>query len=167
MRIALALLAFAVVSSASAQPVASPSAPITADAANTPPLPTPRGPSYKEPGTATLIGVLITGGGHFYTGETGKGLTIMGVGVGAPVAGILISASTCDYVSNDVCYGGNAVPALIGLGVGVGAWIYGIADAGASADRMNQRNGYTLAVTPTVVPSQEGARPGLALSARF
>ena len=146
---------------------------VPASAQTPPPAPTSEAPMarpavpYKEKGTATLISVLITGGGHFYTGETGKGLTLLGVGIGAPVAGALISASTCDYVSNDVCYGGNVAPALIGLGIGVGAWIYGIADAGDSVDRVNQKNGYVVSIAPTVVPSQSGAQPGLALTARF
>lgn len=163
MRFVLALLVLALASTASAQtgPTSTPE-----PTSSTAPL-SPPAVAYKEKGTATLLSVVITGGGHFYTGETGTGLTLLGLGIGAPVAGALISASTCDYISNDVCYGGNPAPALIGLGVGLGAWIYGIADSGKSVNRANARNGYAVAVVPTVVPSQQGPQAGLALTARF
>ena len=64
-----------------------------------------------------------------------------------------------------MCYLDQAevTPALVGLG----AWIYSVADASYSARRMNERNGYTLAVAPAAVPAQGGARPGLAPTARF
>jgi hypothetical protein len=38
---------------------------------------------YKDPGVATLFGVLITGGGQMYAGRTGKGLALLGLGVGS------------------------------------------------------------------------------------
>ena len=44
-------------------------------------------PGKKDTGTATLISVLITGGGQIYTGETNRGLLLLGGGLGSVVVG--------------------------------------------------------------------------------
>ncbi|HEX6576073.1 MAG TPA: hypothetical protein VF042_13985, partial [Gemmatimonadaceae bacterium] len=49
---------------------------------------------YKDGTTATLLSVLITGGGQMYSGDVGKGVTMLLAGVGAVVLGY--SASGCD-----------------------------------------------------------------------
>lgn len=92
---------------------------------------TPAAPEgYKEPGIAILIAVLVPGGGHLYTGEVGKGLTLLAVGYGGIAAGDVIGISS-----------GNAAPIAVGALAYLGAWIYGIADAGPSANRVNALHG--------------------------
>lgn len=152
MRVLLALSLFAIAPLAAAQEAPEP-------AAYQPPP-----PGYKEPGTATLFGVLITGGGHFYSGETGKGLALLGIGTGAYLAGALVTVSSCENDNN--C--DNVGPLLAGAGIALGTWIYGIVDADDAARRTNERNGYApVAVAPTVVNADGDARPGLAMRVRF
>ena len=149
MRLTLALVLLVAASAASAQ---------TEPARQPPPA------GYKDPGTATLFGVLVTGGGHFYSGETGKGLALLGIGTGAYLAGALVTASSCDNSSG--C--DNVAPLLAGAGVALGTWIYGIIDADDAARRTNAERGFEVAaVGPTAIASPDGARPGLALSVRF
>jgi len=97
----------------------------------------------KDPGTATLFGLLITGGGHFYAGETNKGLMLLGASAGSIVAGTVISAasvSNCAYDYYSDCSGSMAPMALGYLGA-LGVWVYGILDADDAAHRMNHKNG--------------------------
>lgn len=126
----------------------------------------PPPPGYKDPGTATLFGVLITGGGHFYSGETGKGLALLGIGTGAYVVGAVATASSCNSYG-DSC--DNVAPLLLGAGVALGTWIYGIVDADDAARRTNAENGYDvpMALAPTALRTDDGTRPGLAMRVRF
>lgn len=156
MRLSLLLAGCLLASAATAQ--------VPADSARTARIPPPV--SYKDPGTATLISVLMVGGGHFYAGETETGLILVGLSLGAPLAGAYYTATSCRSdgffgCSNDV----SLTPLLVGLGIGIGAHVYGIVDAGAAAQRTNARNGYAIALA--VVPSGAGLQPGLALTARF
>ena len=88
---------------------------------------------WKDPGTATLISVLVAGGGQFYSGETNRGLMIMGVGLGALVIGA--AATSCDL------YSCSSTPLVLGSLVYLGSWVYGIMDADESARRMNAKRG--------------------------
>lgn len=126
----------------------------------------PPPPGYKDPSTATLFGVLITGGGHFYSGETGKGLALIGIGYGSYIAGAVVTAASCNSSGSDC---DNVAPLLVGAGVALGSWIYGIVDADDAARRTNARNGYAEAVrlSPTVVMAEGDARPGLAMRVSF
>ena len=120
---------------------------------------------YKDPGTATLISVLITGGGHIYAGETGKGAALLGIGIGAPIIGLVASSSTvsasCDFYScsDDTNY----TPLLIGFAAGLGAWIYGIADSGKAAHRMNAKQGLSMTVRPEPMMVHGNLKAGLKL----
>lgn len=107
--------------------------------------PTTRGPGYKDPGIATLLSVVVTGGGQLYSGETTKGAALLGIGLGSLVVGA--AASSPD----------NATPVLLGSLVYLGTWVYGIADASSSAQRMNARNG--VAVGPFRAAPAVGAAP--------
>jgi hypothetical protein len=118
----------------------------------------------KDGGTAALISVLITGGGQIYTGETGRGLTMLGISIAAPVAGVLATAATCEqrgYVED--C---NWTPFIAGIAVSLATKVYSVIDASPSAKRMNERNGAARAalpvkVQPTVgVASQGGTELG-------
>ncbi len=123
---------------------------------------------YKDPGTSTLLGVLVTGGGQMYSGETSKGLTLLGIGAGSLIAGEVMSASSCLSTSlNSSC---NVAPLAIGSLVYVGTWIYGLMDAGDAARRHNTANGIkTGAVAPVLrlLPSASGEHAGIGLSLSF
>ena len=110
------------------------------------------GPGYKSPGTATLISVLIPGGGQIWTGETGRGVMLLLAGPGALIVG-------CGLLqSSGLCVG-----ALL---VDLAAWGFGIADAASSARRMNAKNRNTVGIAPIFVPGSM-PRAGLALQVRF
>lgn len=101
--------------------------------------------SYRDPTIALVIGLLVPGGGQFYTGETGRGALYLGISVGAPLLGEMVSASTCnDYVGT--C---SLTPMYLGVAAALASWIYGAVKAQSSAEAMNQRHGY---------PSREGLR---------
>ena len=93
--------------------------------------------SEKDETYGLLFSILITGGGHFYAGETEKGLLLLGAGLGGIVAGGVLSAAT-----------GNAAPILLGYGVLLGAYIYGIVDGPKAVQRYNAANGFALMPVP-------------------
>lgn len=93
-------------------------------------------PSKKEPGTATIISILVVGGGQIYAGEINRGLLMLGGAYGSLVAGAVLSS--CDPYSD--C---NYTPLTIGALAALGIYVYSIVDAAPSARRMNAKNGYT------------------------
>lgn len=123
---------------------------------------------YKDPGTSTLLGVLVTGGGQMYSGETSKGLTLLGIGAGSLIAGEVMSASSCLSSSlNSSC---NVAPVAIGSLVYVGTWLYGLMDAGAAARRHNEAAGVkTATLSPTIQLLRSGHRevPAVGLTLAF
>lgn len=106
-------------------------------------------PSRKEPGTATLVSILVTGGGQMYAGDTKRGLMMLGGSVGAIVVGTALSGGvSCGDYS---CSAGSYTPLYLGALAAVGIWVYSIVDAAPTARRMNQRNGFRVSgLTPTV-----------------
>jgi hypothetical protein len=88
---------------------------------------------YKDPGTATLFSVLLTGGGHFYAGDAKKGAVLLGVGLGSLIAGAAATGVSCDGYSCST----STAPFVAGTLVYLGTWIYGITDAGSAARRHN------------------------------
>lgn len=115
---------------------------------------------YKDPGTATLIGVLVTGGGQFYSGETTKGATLLGIGLGSLVVGASASGVSCSGYSCS----SNTAPLLLGTLAYFGTWIYGIMDAGNAARRHNTSLGLkTIGATPVVQTFADG-RKGYGMS---
>ncbi|MCU1291633.1 MAG: hypothetical protein JWP08_483 [Bryobacterales bacterium] len=119
---------------------------------------------YKDPGTSTLIGVLVTGGGQFYSGETTKGATLLGIGLGSLVLGAAASGTSCGtYASYSSC-STNTTPLLIGTLAYIGTWVYGIMDAGNAARRHNTSLGMkTIGATPMVRVLADG-RKGMGIS---
>ena len=116
-------------------------------------------------------------GGHFYTGEIGRGLlTSLGRGVSLLVflAGKMELLST-DCGGDESCYSANdrrnfalKLTGILGA-VGFAAW--DLVDAPFSAKRFNKRH-RSLSLTPVLLPSSSRARgyyllPGLALTGRF
>lgn len=104
----------------------------------------------KDPTFGLLFSILIPGGGHIYAGETDTGLTLLAIGIGAPLLGALLS-------------GDNIAPALIGYGVGIGAWVYGIIDGRKAVERYNAANGFALAPAPV----SAGGDVGFGLAMRY
>ena len=130
-----------------------------------------RGASFKDPGTATLLSVLIVGGGQFYAGETGRGaLLLLSSGVALAVGSALTYSSMMDFSCSDVyCIDNtNWYPLYIGIGISTAAWLFGVADASKSARRMNEAAGFgMLQVRPDVHYADGGLRPSLRLSVLF
>lgn len=125
----------------------------------------------KDPGTATLISVLITGGGQMYSGEVGRGLAMLGIGTGAIIVGAVASSGpSCNYDGFDAsCTDGNSAPLVVGALVAVGTWVYSIVDAGNSARRYNAARGIRTALQtmePRVRVGSNG-RTNLGLSLTF
>ena len=116
---------------------------------------------YKDPGIATLVSVLIPGGGQLYSGETRKGLTLLGVGVGAPTLGLMVAMSSPNT---------SVAPLALASVAALGAWVYGIADASSSAQRMNTQRGLAGMipdnVAPVVAPNGNGGTQ-VGLTMRF
>ena len=118
-------------------------------------------PGYKDSGTATLLSLLITGGGQFYLGETGKGAfylvgALAAVGIGAGLSSTECGAFSCDD---------NLEPLYIGGGVAVLLSLISIFDAAPAAHRHNRKLAAQRAprssLTPVIVPSSDRVRVGL------
>ena len=117
-------------------------------------LPETLRPSEKEVGIGILIGVLVAGGGQLYAGDTNKGIKLLAIGLGAPLAGYIVAIAT-----------DNIAPYLVGSLVGLGAWVYGLVETPDDVRAANARNGFALA--PAVIRSEGGSAAGLSLSATF
>lgn len=110
-------------------------------------------PRYKDPDNALLWGILIAGGGHFYAGETGTGLLLLGLQFGAPYLGSTIGTR---HLANNINESGAQTYktyVYAGIAVGVAAWIYSIADAKKAARRTNEENGLILGGKIDVAPT--------------
>lgn len=123
---------------------------------------------YKDPGTAMLIGLLVPGGGQMYAGETKRGVTILGVGMGSLLAGSMLSLKeSSDCLEGLECSGGlGTTPLLLGYLGYLAAWGYGVLDADDSAERVNASRGLAvagMAVEPIAAPSPGGTRLGVQL----
>lgn len=127
---------------------------------------------YKDPTMATIMSVIIPGGGHLYSGETRKGAMILGVGVGGLVLGSALTVGSadidCDFDDDFECDDDTSyLPAAAGYLLYLGSWVYGIMDASNSADRMNASRGIAIGgveVQPAVAVGEKGsARVGLEL----
>jgi hypothetical protein len=97
---------------------------------------------YKSPGTATLISVIVPGGGSMYAGKTGKGLAILGTSA----AGVALSIAGAAQ--------GNTGTTLGGLGLEVASWIYGITTASGDARDENAKR--TISIAPLITPGKVG-----------
>ena len=123
------------------------------------------GPGFKDPGTSVLLSVIVPGGGQIYAGESTRGLTLLGVGLGGLVVGTAATFSSvgasCDADSFSCSDDTNYLPMALGYVAYLGSWIYGIVDAGDSAHRMNAKRGLAfrgadVSVQPLVAPGRDG-----------
>lgn len=123
--------------------------------------------------TGVVVSTLAPSAGEWYAGEW---LT-WGMGVRA-IAGATAIVITQTQTQTTTCQTGSATEctSLSGggvalLGLAAIAYIGGIAldviDAGDAVDRYNQAHGFTLNVTPMVVPTPSGTTPMLMLSGRW
>lgn len=111
----------------------------------------------KDPGVATLISVLITGGGQMYAGETGRGAAMLGIGLGSLVLGASLSSPSCSTAEFGTDCSINTTPLTIGILAYVGTWIYGIADASQSVHRQNRKMlSASARIRPSLVTSPQG-----------
>lgn len=115
-------------------------------------------PGAKDPGTATLISVLVVGGGQMYAGELGRGLLMLGGAYGAVIAGAVLSSSASVDFNTGELDEGSLAPLYIGVLAATGIWIYGIVDAAPSARRMNAKRGLASGarVGPVLATSRGG-----------
>ncbi len=131
---------------------------------------------HKSATAATLIALIAPGAGHIYAGESGRGLALLGVGLGSVAVGtaVLISSATKDaqQCTWDNCSldrtARNWGWFYAGAVVYTATYIYGIADAGSSANRMNARNARKAQLTlgsttfqPAVAPTPQGLALGM------
>lgn len=130
-------------------------------------FPGARPEGYKDPTMARLFSAVVPGGGQFYTGETTKGATILGLwAAGWILPGVFAynEASDCSFDPYSGDYGncdpdGIMAAAYLGYAVSLGSWIYGIVDAGNAAKRANTRLGIALGsvvVQPMVMAAPSG-----------
>lgn len=104
---------------------------------------------YRDPQRALCLACLVAGGGHFYTGETKKGATLLGIAAVGLIGGAALSDGgsddplDCEYNPETFeCEPkSNRTPLLVGAGIAAASWIYGIIDSRRSAERVNTRNG--------------------------
>jgi hypothetical protein len=115
---------------------------------------------YKDPGTATLFSVVLTGGGHFYSGESKKGAMLLGIGLGSFVVGAAASTASCDGYSCST----NTTPLVLGALAYMGTWVYGIMDAGDAARRHNASVGLRTVGANVMLRQLSAGRTGIGLS---
>jgi hypothetical protein len=127
---------------------------------------------YKDPGTSTILSVVVPGGGQIYSGETNKGLALLGGGMAGLILGFAMTSSSAGISCDDDldCQDDtNYVPAALGYLTYFGTWIYGIIDADDSANRMNSKRGLAQALSGDVAPlvSSSGGETRVGVSIRF
>jgi len=117
-------------------------------------------PSRKDPGTATLMSLLVIGGGQIYAGDTKRGLIMLGGSYGALIAGVALSSSgSCDFYTTFTCSESSYAPLYVGVLAYLGIGVYSILDASPTAKRMNIRNGYKVnTITPLLQSGANGTQ---------
>lgn len=104
-------------------------------------------PGYKDSGVALLLGLLVVGGGHMYSGETGKGL-----GMFFSTAALLgVGLATYEPYEDDNAVAGTA------FGAAAIMMIVSVIDGAASASRANKKGAVGLSLGPVQLrPSAQG-----------
>lgn len=108
--------------------------------------------------------------GHFYAGESGRGvghsLVRLGAG-GAMVAGALVWMEDC-WFEEDCDGGAGPFIVIAGAVVGIGSTVYSIADAPAAAARHNEARRRRLVLTPApIVGPDRSTGFGVHVGAQF
>lgn len=117
----------------------------------------------KDPWVAFLLSAVITGGGQFYNGQTGKGVAMLlsaATGLGVMFYSIddnyEFLGETIDPEENDGIGVAGAVVAL-------GAITWSMIDAPMTAKAINRRNQQAIGIEPVLTSNKIGGR----LSLRF
>lgn len=117
----------------------------------------------KDAGVATLIGVIVPGGGQPYAEETGRGLAFMLATAGSIAAGAALSTNGTPDIflpgapslgipaSTYPGTAANRMPLTLGIIAGTAIWIWGALDAGPAAMRANAKRSRV-----SLVPSHGG-----------
>jgi len=94
----------------------------------------------KSGGTAFILSLLITGGGQFYNGETGKGVAMLGMGI----VGIALVISGTESTNDGYSYESSESEGQVTLGamLWLGAALWSVIDAPISSARINRENGF-------------------------
>jgi hypothetical protein len=84
-------------------------------------------PNIKDPNLATVIGLMVDGGGQIYAGRPVKGFGLLAIGTGSVIWGFAsIRPAECNLSTcTDVGLG----PAYLGLAAYTATWLYGWATA--------------------------------------
>jgi hypothetical protein len=125
--------------------------------------------AQKDAGVATLLGIVLPGGGHFYSEETGRGVLYMltaaaAVGIGAALSNENEYVSRLETVpktsSNPLglefreylSRRESNTPLLIGAAVASAVWLVSVIDAPRAARRANTKRGrVSILVSPSRV----------------
>lgn len=129
---------------------------------------------YRNPHRALILGTLIPGAGHIYSGEYWRGFltyefTVSAIGGGVLV--FIVDKCTFPLFSTTTCKPGPQWPhQLLGVvlvGTGIWEWISSARDAPHAAERANAKHRRkTPAATPIIQPpadSRSGWRVGAAV----
>ena len=150
----LSLMIIVLVTSAALPASANAQQPQPRPPARTTPLP------FKDPQLATIIGVLVPGGGQLYASRFGKGLTLL-LGSAAGVA-IAVDAGHSRCTVGNTC-NRNAVKAL-GIGSAAVLWAYGWATAARDARLFNTQRLQRTSLAPFLDWDHGRTLAGLSLS---
>ncbi len=115
---------------------------------------------------AGTVGLIVAPSlGHFYAGETRRGLLHTGVrlaALGGTLAGVVVTLNDCGFEGEDDC--SSTGPVIIGVSMATGlvSAIYSIADAPRAARRHNERAArWRFVPGPIMTPG--GGPPGMGL----
>jgi len=97
-----------------------------------------RSAEYRSPRTATVLAVLLVGGGHFYSDEAGRGALLLGIS--AAGTAVAVRAFAHCWNAADACERDDRVM-IAGAAVGWAAYLTGILDAHDAAHRHNRSAG--------------------------
>jgi hypothetical protein len=127
-------------------------------------------PLYRSPKRALILGSLIPGAGHIYSGEYWRGFwtyeaTVGGIGGG--ILTFLLNRCTFSFLNTTRCNPGPEWPhQVLGVamvGIGIWDWISSARDAPHAAERANAKHRPKPAVTPIIeapADSHSGWRVG-------
>ena len=124
-------------------------------------------PQVKSSSIATILSVVIAGGGQFYAGETGKGLLLLGSAIAIPYAAASIYVDSALSCTGLDCYEDSTTILYLGYAAGLAIWAYGVFDAAPAARRANRRAAGLAAVAPTVLRDPASGRLAYGASARI
>lgn len=110
-------------------------------------------PRYKDENISLILGIIVVGGGHFYSGETGTGALLLGTAIAAPIIGYAVGTDNVDDAFDTGDTSSITGPVYAGIAVSIGVMIYSIIDSPKAARRTNVKNGLAWRDTIQFTPS--------------